>query len=41
MRRSVDQLTGSEGDDLPQSAFMYVGNLDNAKAKAVKMAAEV
>ena len=29
-----------EGDDLPESAFMYVGNLDDAKAKAEKMAAE-
>ena len=30
-----------QGDDLPEGAFMYVGNLDDAKAKAAKMAAEV
>jgi len=30
-----------EGDDLPESAFMYVGNLDDAKRKAEEMAAAV
>ena len=38
---SFDRLCEGEGDDLPESAFMYVGNLDDAKAKAEKMAAEV
>ena len=35
---SFERLCGGEGDDLPESAFMYVGNLDDAKAKAAKMA---
>jgi F-type H+-transporting ATPase subunit beta len=38
---SFDRLCEGEGDDLPESAFMYVGNLDDARAKAEKMAAEV
>ena len=38
---SFDRLSEGEGDDLPEGAFMYVGNLDDAKAKAAKMAAEV
>ncbi|MCZ6837332.1 MAG: F0F1 ATP synthase subunit beta [Planctomycetota bacterium] len=38
---SFDRLCEGEGDDLPESAFMYVGTLDDAKAKAEKMAAEV
>jgi F-type H+-transporting ATPase subunit beta len=37
---SFERLVAGEGDDLPESAFMYVGNLDDAKAKAEKMAAE-
>lgn len=37
---SFDRLCDGEGDSLPESAFMYVGNLDDAKAKAEKMAAE-
>jgi len=37
---SFERLCEGEGDDLPESAFMYVGNLDDAKAKAEKMAAE-
>ena len=28
-----------EGDSLPEGAFMYVGTLEDAKAKAAKMAA--
>ena len=36
---SFERLVGGEGDDLPESAFMYVGNLDDARAKAEKMAA--
>ena len=37
---SFSRLCDGEGDDLPESAFMYVGTLDDAKAKAAKMAAE-
>ncbi len=37
---SFRRLCDGEGDDLPESAFMYVGNLDDAKAKAEKMKAE-
>ena len=36
---SFERLCDGEGDDLPESAFMYVGTLDDAKAKAEKMAA--
>ena len=35
---SFERLCDGEGDDLPESAFMYVGNLDDARAKAKKMA---
>src|SRR5205809_3724235 len=35
---SFERLTNGEGDSLPESAFMYVGNLDEAKAKAEKTA---
>jgi F-type H+-transporting ATPase subunit beta len=35
---SFERLCNGEADDLPESAFMYVGNLDDAKAKAAKMA---
>ncbi|GAB4548285.1 MAG: F0F1 ATP synthase subunit beta [Phycisphaerales bacterium] len=35
---SFERLCDGEGDDLPESAFMYVGTLDDAKAKAEKMA---
>ncbi|MCH8825305.1 MAG: F0F1 ATP synthase subunit beta [Planctomycetes bacterium] len=38
---SFDRLADGEGDDLPESAFMYVGTLDDAKAKAERLAAEV
>jgi F-type H+/Na+-transporting ATPase subunit beta len=38
---SFERLCNGEGDDLPESAFMYVGTLDDAKAKAEKMAATV
>ena len=37
---SFERLVAGEGDDLPESAFMYVGTLDDARAKAEKMAAE-
>ena len=38
---SFERLCNGEGDDLPESAFMYVGNLDDAKRKAEEMAAAV
>jgi F-type H+-transporting ATPase subunit beta len=37
---SFERLANGEGDDLPESAFMYVGTLDDARKKAEKMAAE-
>ncbi|MBT4768677.1 MAG: F0F1 ATP synthase subunit beta, partial [Phycisphaerae bacterium] len=37
---SFERLVAGEGDDLPESAFMYVGTLDDAKEKAERMAAE-
>ncbi len=36
---SFERLCNGEGDNLPEGAFMYVGTLDDAKAKAAKMAA--
>ena len=36
---SFERLCDGEGDDLPESAFMYVGTLDDARRKAEKMAA--
>jgi F-type H+/Na+-transporting ATPase subunit beta len=36
---SFERLCAGEGDDLPESAFMYVGTLDDARRKAEKMAA--
>ena len=36
---SFERLVDGEGDDLPESAFMYVGTLDDARAKAEKAAA--
>ena len=38
---SFERLCNGEGDDLPESAFMYVGTLDDARKKAEQMAAEV
>ncbi|MDX2016130.1 MAG: F0F1 ATP synthase subunit beta [Planctomycetota bacterium] len=35
---SFERLCNGEGDNLPESAFMYVGTFDDAKAKAEKMA---
>jgi F-type H+/Na+-transporting ATPase subunit beta len=35
---SFERLCNGEGDSLPEGAFMYVGTLDDAKAKAAKMA---
>jgi F-type H+-transporting ATPase subunit beta len=37
---SFERLCAGEGDDLPESAFMYVGTLDDARAKAEKAAAK-
>ena len=37
---SFRRLCEGEADDLPESAFMYVGTLDDARAKAEKMAAK-
>ncbi|MCB9838685.1 MAG: F0F1 ATP synthase subunit beta [Phycisphaeraceae bacterium] len=37
---SFERICAGEGDDLPESAFMYVGTLDDAKAKAERMRAE-
>ena len=39
--QSFDQLCKGEGDDLPETAFMYVGSLDDARAKAERLAAEM
>jgi F-type H+-transporting ATPase subunit beta len=36
---SFERLCKGEGDDLPESAFMYVGSLEDARAKARKMVA--
>ena len=33
---SFERLCNGEGDDLPESAFMYVGTLDDARKKAEK-----
>ncbi|MBM4105841.1 MAG: F0F1 ATP synthase subunit beta [Phycisphaerae bacterium] len=35
---SFERIANGEGDDLPESAFMYVGTLEDAKKKAAKMA---
>ena len=36
---SFRRICNGEADDLPESAFMYVGTLDDARAKAKKMVA--
>lgn len=38
---SFKRLADGEADDLSESAFMYVGTLEEARAKAERMAAEV
>ncbi|MEX0774928.1 MAG: F0F1 ATP synthase subunit beta [Phycisphaeraceae bacterium] len=38
---SFTRLCNGEADDLPESAFMYVGTLDDVRKKAEKMAAGV
>jgi F-type H+-transporting ATPase subunit beta len=37
---SFNRICEGEGDDLPENSFMYVGSLDDARAKAERMAAE-
>ena len=37
---SFRQVCEGEADDLPESAFMYVGTLEDARKKAEKMTAE-
>ncbi len=37
---SFERLVAGEGDDLPESAFMYVGTLDDARKKADAAAAK-
>jgi len=37
---SFKRLCDGEADDLPESAFMYVGTIDDARAKAEKMASK-
>ncbi len=37
---SFERICNGEGDDLPESAFMYVGTLDDVKAKAERMKKE-
>ena len=37
---SFERICNGEGDDLPESAFMYVGTLDDVKAKAERMKSE-
>ena len=37
---SFKRLCEGEADDLPESAFMYVGTIDDARKKAEKMASE-
>ena len=37
---SFRRVCEGEGDDLPETAFMYVGTLDDARAKAEKMKVE-
>ncbi len=37
---SFQRIAAGEADDLPESAFMYVGTLDDVRAKAEKMKAE-
>ncbi len=37
---SFERLCAGEGDDLPESAFMYVGTLEDARKKAAALAAK-
>ena len=38
--RSFEELVDGKHDDLPEQAFMYVGTIEEARAKAEKIAAE-
>ncbi|MCB0318236.1 MAG: F0F1 ATP synthase subunit beta, partial [Bdellovibrionales bacterium] len=39
--RSFEELVDGKHDDLPEQAFMYVGTIEDARAKAEKMAADL
>ena len=36
--RSFDEICSGKADDLPEGAFLYVGNIDDARARAKEMA---
>jgi len=36
--RSFDEITSGKADDLPEQAFLYVGDIDEVRAKAKEMA---
>jgi len=36
--RSFDEITSGKADDLPEQAFLYVGDIDAVRAKAKKLA---
>ena len=38
--RSFEEICDGKWDHLPESAFMYVGSIEQAEAKAKKMAAK-
>jgi F-type H+-transporting ATPase subunit beta len=35
---SFDAITNGQADDLPEQAFLYVGTLDDVRARAAEMA---
>ena len=35
--RSFDEITSGKADDIPEQAFLYVGDIDEARAKAKEM----
>ena len=37
-RRSFDAIIKGEADDLPEQAFLYVGNIEDVRARAKEMA---
>jgi F-type H+-transporting ATPase subunit beta len=36
--KSFDDICNGKADDLPEQAFLYVGNLDDVRARAKEMA---
>jgi F-type H+/Na+-transporting ATPase subunit beta len=38
MLKSFDDICSGKADDLPEQAFLYVGNLDEARARAKEIA---